>query len=89
MSTMTDIPQAFDRFFEPKPARDWLLTLCGVFVLFVALSAYAVNLFFSVSAAPQPMTAAATSTPSLSVTRADVENVLSEYRTRQANYAAH
>lgn len=88
MSTLPDMPQAFDRFFEPRPARDWLLTLAGVFVLFVALSAYAVNLFFSVSAAPQPAPAEATG-PSLSVTRADVESVLTAYQARQADYAAH
>ncbi len=86
--TFSRIKQLLASFAEPDPRRDWFVALIALVLLFLAFWAYAAFLFFSILSGTV-FAGGGRPAPHITVTRADIQNTLATYQTRQVNYAAH
>jgi hypothetical protein len=89
MSIFSHIGAFLRSFSRPFPARDWFVALIAAFFVFFAFCAYGVYLYVAIDSGAVFDAAGASNAQVIPVSKSDITDTVSVYRTRSAAWNAH
>ena len=88
MNTFSHVGSFFRSFARPYPARDWFVALIAIFFIFLALAFYGVYVYFGIETGAL-FGSGASGKPAITITTADLQNIVDAYNARAVNWSAH
>lgn len=88
MKLITNILNFFTSFKEPRPPRDWIVILCLIFAVLIALVGWAIFLFLGIRSGAIIGSAEGQEVATPTVTRGELQEALDHYQKKEANFDA-
>ncbi|MDE2079157.1 MAG: hypothetical protein KGI73_02105 [Patescibacteria group bacterium] len=87
MNTFSHLSSFLRSFLKPYPARDWFIALVAVFFIFLGFAFYGVYVYFGIETGALFAVTGGTK-PAITITTADIQNVVDAYNVRVVNWNA-